>query len=347
MLVESVDEREISDTQAVIGQLVATRRSAIASRIAGIVEKVHFEIGDRVKQGQTLVTLDRSRIEIEHRVAEAAVAVAKAGLAVADAKLKLAEQAFERQAALRKSMAFSRSRHDDLKQAAVQSRSERAQAVAQLHSAKSTVARTAYQFTHSVILAPFNGIAIARPAQPGQYVAPGGNVATVLDITNLEVEADVPSTIAGGLKVGAKVMAVFEGGKAKEVVVRTAVPVQNVSTRTRPVRFTAKLSDLRKSHIAIGSTVTLELPVSAPRKVTTVPKDALLQARGGWMVYVIHDNKAQPRPVRLGRAVGQRMEIISGLKTGENVVVRGNERLRPGQAVRPRHVKGKNGPKQG
>ena len=104
--------------------------------------------------------------------------------------------------------------------------------------------------------------------------------------------------------------------------------------------------------VAIGSSVTLQLPVSAPRKVISVPKDALLQGRGGWIVYVVKDDKAQPRPVKLGQAVQGRIEILSGIQIGDVVVVRGNERLRPGQPVRAKHVKANatnrvNGGKQG
>lgn len=347
VLVDVVDEREIRDTQAVIGQLVATRRSAVATRIAGVVETVTFNVGDRVRKGQPLITLDKSRIAIEKRAAEASVGVAQAGIEVADAKLKLAEQAFDRQAALRSSTAFSKSRYDDLKQAAVQSRSERAQAQAQLLSARSSLDRAEYELEHSVIAAPFDGIIIARQAQPGQYMNQGGTVATLLDIDNLEVEADVPSNIVNGLIQGARVSAVFDGGTRKEVEVRTTIPVQNLSTRTRPVRFAARLGELRAGTIAIGSTVTLDLPVSAPRKVVSVPKDALLQGRGGWMVYVVEDNKAQARPVEVGQAVRERIEIKSGLKAGDIVVVRGNERLRPGQSVQPQQVKAVGGKTQG
>jgi len=339
VLVDVVDERQISDTQAVIGQLVATRRAAVATRTAGVVEAVQFEVGDQVRKGQALVALDKSRIAIERRAAEASVGVARAVIRVADAKLKLAELAFKRQADLRKSTAFSRSRYDDLKQAVVQSQSERSQAQAQLQTARSSLDRTEYELRHSVINAPFDGVIIERQAQPGQYMSPGGTVATLLDISNLEVEADVPGNIANGLRAGTKVAAIFDGGTRRDVAVRTIIPVQNLSTRTRPVRFAARLGDNQSAHIAIGSTVTLQMPVSAPRKVLSAPKDALLQSRGGWIVYVVVDNKAQPRPVKLGQSVRDRIEILSGLKAGDVVVVRGNERLRPGQPVKPRQVK--------
>jgi len=347
VLVDSVEMRQIRDTQAVIGRLVATRQSSVASRIAGVINRVTFEIGDRVEEGQTLVEIDRERALLDKRTAEAAVGVAQAEIGVAEAKLKLAQQAFERQESLRTSTAFSRSRYDDLRQEAVQARSELARSEAQLQAAKSARDRTAYEIEHSVIRAPFTGVVIARLAQPGQYVAQGGVIATLLDVTNLEVEADVPSRIANGLRRGQTVAAQFENGVRKDVVLRSTIPVQNASTQTRPVRFGAQLDDLGANSIAIGTVVTLDLPVSAPREVVAAPKDALLQNRGSWAVYIVADGKAQMRRVELGQAVGDRIEIKSGLKAGEMVVVRGNERLRPGQAVSPQKVTASGPARQG
>ncbi|MEM6496572.1 MAG: efflux RND transporter periplasmic adaptor subunit [Pseudomonadota bacterium] len=338
VIVDVAEKREVRDTQPVIGQLVATRRADIATRTAGVINEVTFEVGDRIARGQSLVQLDSSRIEIEKEAAKASLEVAKAGLDVADAKVKLAEIAFKRQDGLKSSTAFSRSRYDDLKQAAVQARSERAQAEAQMHSARSNLNRAEYDLKHSKIKAPFDGVVIARQAQPGQYMSPGGTVATLLDVTNLEIEADVPSNMARGLKVGDALTAVLEGGARQTVTVRSTIPVQNVSTRTRPIRFTAKLDKLKAGHIAIGSSVTLQIPVSAPRTVVSVPKDALLQGGGGWIVYVVKDNKAMPRPVKIGQAVQDRIEVKSGVAAGDKVVIRGNERLRPGQSVRPQQV---------
>jgi len=336
--VDVADEREIRDTQPVIGQLVATRRAQVAARIAGVVETVSFEIGNRVRKGQVLINLDKSLLEIERNEVEASVGVAAAGLRVAEAKLQLAEQSFQRQAALRHSTAFSRSRYDDLKQSVEQSRSEAAKANAELQTETSKLDRAYYELNHATIKAPFDGIIIARQAQPGQYVSLGGTVATLLDISNLEVEANVPSPIANALSQGTKVTALFDGGTRKDVEVRSIIPVQNISTRTRPVRFTARIGRLHEAHVAIGSTVTLQMPVSAPRTVISAPKDALLQSRGSWIVYVVANGKAVPRTVELGQAVSDRIEIKSGLKSGEIIVVKGNERLRPGQAVAPQNI---------
>ncbi|MDG1168163.1 MAG: efflux RND transporter periplasmic adaptor subunit, partial [Sulfitobacter sp.] len=79
--------------------------------------------------------------------------------------------------------------------------------------------------------------------------------------------------------------------------------------------------------------LTVQVPVGAARDVLSVPKDALVQARGGWSVFVAEQDKAQPRPVTLGVPLGDRYEVLDGLQEGDLVVVRGNERLRPGQDI--------------
>ena len=342
VVVDAVRTSEFSDTRPVIGRLVAAVRSQIASREAGVIEAVRFQVGDRVRRGHVMVQIDTTPAEIERRAAIAARAVAEAGVAVARAKLQLAQQTFERQSKLRNSTAFSRSRFDDLRQSMEQARSELAQAQAAVGQAKAQIAKADYTLKHAKIAAPFDGVVVSRMAHPGQYVQLGTVIATLVDTSGLEIDADVPTTLIAGLKPGKTVSAVFDSGRKVEAQVRAVIPVDNMSTRTRSVRFKVDLGVLDTASIAVGTAVTLSVPASAPRAVLTVAKDALVQARKGWLVYVAEDGKAVPRPVVLGQQVGERVEIVSGLAAGDLVVVRGNERLRPGQPLSPKQL-GKRG----
>jgi RND family efflux transporter MFP subunit len=339
VVVDPVRSSQISDTRPVIGRLVASVRSQIAARAAGVAEDVTFKVGDRVRSGEVLVRLDTTLAEIERQSATAARKMAEAGVAVAEAKLALAQQAFERQSQLQSSTAFSRSRFDDLRQAMEQARSELAQARANVGTSTAQIARAEYTLKHSSITAPFDGVVIAREAQPGEYLQLGSTVATLLDTSALEIDADVPTALVAGLRTGQQVQAVFDGDRRPVMVtVRAVVPVYTLATRTRSVRFGLDLGALDQTSVAVGATVTLSIPASAPRDVLTVSKDGLVQARDGWMVFVAKDGKADPRPIELGMQVGDRVEVTSGLAKGDLVVVRGNERLRPGQALQPRQL---------
>ena len=87
--------------------------------------------------------------------------------------------------------------------------------------------------------------------------------------------------------------------------------------------------------LAGNQTITLQIPIAKMRDIITVHKDAIITKQNKTIVYVVQDGKVMPRVVKTGDAVGSRLEVINGLIAGELVVVRGNERLRPGELVKP------------
>ncbi|MCH7944033.1 MAG: efflux RND transporter periplasmic adaptor subunit, partial [Proteobacteria bacterium] len=84
---------------------------------------------------------------------------------------------------------------------------------------------------------------------------------------------------------------------------------------------------------ADGQSVSLTLPIGPPRDIVTVHKDAITRGVDGIAVYVVIDGVAERRLITLGEAIGSRFEVLGGIEPGDMVVVRGNERLRSGQAV--------------
>jgi len=333
--VATVKKVAITDTRPVIGQFVAAVEADVATRTNGIVAEVAVEIGEDVAKDQVLVRLDTTQLELERQTIAAEVEVAEAGIRVAQAEAKRVEQRFERQAALRDSRAFSRSNYEDLQQDVARANGALARTRAQLQQAQAKLAQVDYRMRHSKIVAPFDGAILTLPAQPGAYMTVGSTAARMLDTDRLEIEADVPSDLMAGLSLGRTLPARFDDDVEVTATVRALVPVQDVATRTRPVRLTVDLMGLERRYLARGHSVTLQVPASAPRSGLAVPKDALVQSGTGWIVYEVEDGKAQPRPVDLGQSVAERIEVLRGLDEGDVVVVRGNERLRPGQSVAP------------
>lgn len=331
--VADVQRQTVSDTRNVIGQIVAQVESAIASRVAGIVESTEIQVGDRVKIGDVIARLDPSEIKLQQRTATAEVEVARAGVEVAQAELRSAEVSFERQAALRNSRAFSRSRFEDLQQQVARARAGVARASAQLARAQAALAEIRYRLEQSIITAPFPGIVLEKQVDTGSYVTVGAPLVTMIDLSRLEIEANVPVELLAALAPGKTVSATIDGGGTHDAVVRSILPVRSVSTRTGPVRFGFNMGEMPEIQLARGKSVMLALPASGDRDVLTVPKDALVQAGDGWIVYAVVDGKAVMRPVEIGLATGDRLEVKSGLAAGDSVIVRGNERIRPGQDV--------------
>ncbi len=335
--VQVVEERELVETIPVFAEVVTARDGAVASRIAGSVEKVHVLAGSRVAAGDLLVELNEELLEILVAQSEAQLSEAQAGRDTAAVRIDRAEISFARIEALRDSGSFSKGQFDDARADLLEAQSQQAEAEARVKSSRAQLSETLYKLERSKIRAPFPGVIVEVNTIPGAFIQAGSPVVRLLDIEAFEVQASVPARYVADLEPGQEVSATLETGEVVTLNLRSILPLENTSTRTRPVRFAS--SDLGElNNVAVGQSLTVDIPLGAARTALTVPKDALIQGRNGWTVFVAEENKAQPRPVQLGTPMGDRYEVLNGLLDGDLVVVRGNERLRPGQDITPNPV---------
>ncbi len=331
--VDSVRVEPLVQTVPVIGRLVARQTGNVAARIAGPVESFSVEVGDRVAKGDVIAVLTPDTMAVQKTLAEGGVREAEADLETARAEAALAGQALDRLEGLRKTVAFPQGRFDDARQQLVVAKARVAKAEVAIVARKASLRLADLNMYYSRILAPYDGVVIRRLTEMGAYVRAGDSVVQLVGDRTLEVEADVPSNRLSGLKSGVVVKTVLDDGRRFDAAVRAALPSENPLTRTRVVRFVPEFADDIEG-LADGQSVTVAVPVGARRDAVTVHKDAIIKKVTGSVVFVVVDGKAQIRPIRLGEATGARVEVLDGLKAGESVVVRGNERLRPGAAVR-------------
>lgn len=330
--VEAVETRALAEEAPIFARIVTRRDGAVASRIAGLVREVPVAAGDAIERGQVLARFDTELLEIVLRQREAQLAEAEAGVELARHARDLAERAFERADRLRDTASFSQRLLDDADGTFSRTRGELAQAEARRSLVEAQLQEARYDLERAVLEAPFPGVVLEVQVNPGEYVQSGAPVARLLDTETFEVEASVPVRYVDVLEPGLEVTGVTETGEALPLTVRAVLPVEETATRTRPVRLTGP-SLSGSSRAAEGQSITVLVPREAPREILSVPKDALVQAQGGWTVFVDEDGAAQPRSVEIGVAVGDRFEVLGGLVEGDVVVVRGNERLRPGQPI--------------
>ncbi|MEM9779350.1 MAG: efflux RND transporter periplasmic adaptor subunit, partial [Pseudomonadota bacterium] len=310
--------------------------SKVASRVAGVVDQVHVQVGDQVVAGDLLAKIDTELLGIQRAEAEAQEAIAEAGLTVAEARLEQAQSAYDRAEALSASATISSVQLDDRAAALDEARGAYQEARARILAAQANLALARYNLDRAEIRAPFDATVLETATDVGQFIGIGADVARLLDTASAEVQGDVPARYVAALAPGLPVTARSDGGSSFALVTRAILPTEFSATRTRPVRFSIEEGAAR---VAVGQALTLDIPISAPRSVMAVPKDALIQAAGGgWSVFVHQDGKAVPRPVQIGAALGDSFEIVGGLVEGDEVVIRGNERLRPMQDIAPVRV---------
>ena len=333
--VDPVREERVTQTVPVVGRVVPREHGTVAAAIGGPVAEASVRVGDRVEAGDVLIVLARDLpgARLDQRRADEALESARVRTAEAD--VDLARQELERLEKLKGSAAFPKAAYEDGRQELVRRRSRVREAAAALARARVQREMAEIELARTTVRAPYAGVVTARPAAPGGYVKAGDPVATLVDDQRLEVEADVPADRLAGLVPGLGVTLELDDGTLHPATVRAIVPDENPLTRTRPVRFTPRFVSGRP---AANQSVVVRVPIAGPGAVGSVHKDAVVTQRGRSLVYVADGPpeaaRAEARPVRLGESVGGRFVVLEGVRLGELVVVRGNERITPGQAIR-------------
>jgi RND family efflux transporter MFP subunit len=221
-----------------------------------------------------------------------------------------------------------------------------AQAAAAVAVQEATIERIDDQLGKHTIRAPFNGWVIERFTEQGQWLARGGLVARIAQLDRLDVEVQVPESSVTKLRRDAEVRLEFDAAPERTWIGRVAriVPQADLRSRNFPVLVTVANIVVDGDPVLRGGMLARAwLPVGKAESVTVVPKDALVLGGNTPLVYVVDvagaaaagpaTGTVRAAGVSLGAAIGSNVEVRSGLERGQLVVVRGNERLRPGMAV--------------
>ena len=337
--VDAVREEPIAQTVPVVGRAVPREHGTVAAAIGGPVAEVRVRVGDRVGAGDVLVVLARDLPEARLHQKRADESLEAARVRTAEAEVDLVRQELERLEKLKDSAAFPKAAWEDKRQELVRRRSRVREATAALARARVQRKMAEIELARTTVRAPYAGVVTSRRVSPGGYVKAGDPVTTLVDDRHLEIEADVPADRLAGLAPGLEVRLELDDGSVHSATVRAIVPDENPLTRTRPVRFAARFAAVDDaSRPAANQSVVVRVPIASAGTVASVHKDAVITRHGNSLVYVVEGTpqaaKATARPVRLGEAVGGRFVVLDGVGAGELVVVRGNERINPGQAIR-------------
>lgn len=330
--VDALTVEPLVQTLPVLGRIVARQSGRVAARERGAIDRMHVDVGDRVKRGAVIAVLVTDSLQANLELRQAEVLTRSANVAMRRAERDQKIQEFERIKQLEGSGAFPRARFDDVEQEVKRAEAMLAAADAELGQARAMRRQAEIALDYGTIRAPYPGVVTERHVTRGEFVDPGDPVVALVNDEDLEIEADVPFERIRILETGAVVRAGVDGKADNNAVVRAIVPNENPLTRTRLVRFTPDFAG-PGSGLAINQTISVLIPIGEGRRVLTMAKDALLKDTTGTYVFVVDDGKAVRRTVTIGEGVGGRFEVLAGLEAGDKVVVRGNERLRPGQAV--------------
>jgi HlyD family secretion protein len=302
------------------GYLVADRQSKITPKISGKVVRLNFDVGDKVTRGQVLAVLESTTMEAQ--------------LAEADAALGQAQQEYNRQLALWKQGVTSRSLLDN--------------AEAQLKAARARVAQIRINMTDMTVRAPFDGTIATKNTEVGEVISsvtlgqvsgtlPAGAICTIVDLNTLEVVADVNEGSIGQLSEGqpAEVTVDAFPNRKWRGVLRQIIPTADrakaiVQVKVKIVNPDARLLPEMSATASFLQTERSDSELREPPRIW-LPSSALSDGR----VAVVDANKRIAwRRVSTGLVREERVEITSGVRAGDRVVIENPDRLKEGALVR-------------
>lgn len=332
-------------TAEATGTVRSAKIAVVAAQVMGRITSIPVEAGSRVEAGTTLATIEDAAVRAQLDVAESAVAEAEAGreeaegaIAQAEAGKILAEKTFERFRNLYEERVVTAQEFDEVQakrtvaeQEYKQALERRAQVSARLSQAKSQadVARTMH--SHTRITAPFAGVVTEKSADPGSMASPGMPILVLEETSRYRMEASVPESFLGRVRVGSRVTVGLDTEPGREIggTVSETVPRVDPMSRT----FTAKvdLPGTRGFRTGMSGRIRFSTGVET---VVTVPRTALTRAAGYEGLFIVgEDNVARLSMVKPGEPFGDRVEILSGIDPGTRVVVSPPDALVDGARV--------------
>ncbi|MEQ1883474.1 MAG: efflux RND transporter periplasmic adaptor subunit [Bryobacteraceae bacterium] len=325
-----VSAESITATYETTGTVRARATGAVSARIIGYVRDVKVQLGERVQEGQTLVTLDTREVDILIRRIEAqgeeirsAIPEAESAIAAARANADLAQSTFNRMQELFNKKSISNQEFDEasarLKAASANvavAQAKRSQLDAKLKQVSQEISSAEVSRSYSTVTAPFSGVVISKAVEPGNLAQPGAPLFTVEREGALRLEADVEESRLVSIRTGQSVAVMLDGlDRAITGRVAEIVPSVDAASRTGVVKIDLPMTAGLRS----GMFGRARFP-SGRRQSTAVPVNALVQQGQLQSIFVVEDGTAHRRLVTLGERHGERVEILSGIVNGENIV---------------------------
>lgn len=312
VVVSVATERLLAPVVPYPGTVISRNQARLAAEVEGRLEWV-ADVGAVVRKGESVAHLDDVLLKQTMIADQAAVTREQA-------RLKYQTAEVNRLAPLVKKQSVPQSQLDE-------AMSNRSMTEAEIGAAEARVALTGERLKRANLRAPFGGVITERLLQAGEWAESGATVVRLVDTSSLEVQTWVPVNALKFIRPGATLT--LAGNPSDAVgTVRTIVPVGDNRSRLYEVRLA-----IDHDRWPVGTDVRVAVPSAEARKVLTIPRDALVLRRDGTTVYRIDaEGLAQRISVNTGMAVGELIEV-DGIQSGDRVVIRGAERLRPGQNV--------------
>jgi multidrug efflux pump subunit AcrA (membrane-fusion protein) len=354
--VETVKEETMKRAVELVGTLAAVDQVTISSEAEGKVSRLLADLGDRVKAGQPLIQVDREKQEYNLDQQRASLEKSLAQLGAPDAQhlpdaertpdvqkaaadLAQAKQAHERASALFKRMLVPQQTLDDAattlqsKQASYDLSLQNAKNLrASIQASEASMKLANRQLRDTEIRAPFDGYVEKRLVNLGELVKTQMPVMSIVRVDPLKVIAEIPEKMAPWIKEGQPVQLHVDAYPDRTFIGKVSRISPAVNTATRAFPFEALVPN-QDAVLKPGTFARVHIESGKVDSVLTLPYAVMQYRYGVNRVFVIDGDKLSAHELRVGERLGDRIEIISGVKAGDRVAANDIEKLTDGQKI--------------
>jgi membrane fusion protein, multidrug efflux system len=305
--VQNVEPQTFTSYLEVQGRADFDQNATVPSTAAGTLTNITVERGDRVSKGQTLATVD--------------AAILDAAIAELRTRLELTQTIYDKQKRLWDQKIGTEIQYLTAKN--------------NLDALKNSLATQQRQRALYVVKAPFAGTVDEVFPKLGEATAPGAPVVRLVSVGGAKVLTDVSEAYASKIKAGDKAMvSIPDLNASQEIPATVRVVSRSINAGSRTFTVELKLNDARAAQeLRPNMVAVVKIQDYQSKAAVTVPVDVVQKDEKDTFVFVVTDGKAAKRVVTTGAAYGGRMEIKTGLKAGDQVIIGGYQSLNEGQPV--------------
>jgi RND family efflux transporter MFP subunit len=325
------------------GTVQASKMSDLGFQVAGVLVSLPFREGSRVSKGQVIAQLRNDEFQARVRTMQASLDQARATLGSAQARLTKSKAEAERFRRLMEARATSHSNYDSAQAQYGVAKKEYAAQEAAIRGIEGQLAESRLQLGDSSLRAPYDGVVAKRLAEVGQNIPPNNPVVRFQNENDIDIVVDVPEAFVGAHLDGSAIeKSVAElstvPGRQFPVSIKEVGQIADPLTQVFQVRFTMMRPPAGVNALS-GMTAKVEIALrgkSGPEKIPIIPIAAVSRlGTGEQVVWILGgDQTVRHRAVTLGTPAADGVEIVSGLKSGDRIVVAGTAFLHEGMKVR-------------
>ena len=360
--VARVDRHDVGSTLSIAGEFKPFQDVDVHAKVAGYIRQIYVDVGDHVKEGQTIAVLEVPELAAQLTGAEAAVRAAQEHVRKAQGDLQRAKSAHAaahsayarlKQAADSRAGLVAQQEVDDSEAKDLEAEGQTASAEAetaaakqQLEMAQANQKQYAAMAGYTRIVAPFAGVITNRYADTGALVAAGTSSSTqaipvvrLAETSKLRLVLPIPESVAGQIHLGDPVKVRVQA-LDQEIEGRVSRFADSLDRQTRTMETEIDF-DNRAGRLIPGMYTETRLSLREKKNALTIPMEAISRNGEEATVLAVNaDNMVEERKVRLGLEDSTRVEVLSGLRDGERVIIGNRSEYHNGEKIQPKDVNG-------